>query len=188
MRSKFSMVAIAMLALILGGVAMLSYAQESATSTSRGAWHGRHGRMASVTRELNLTDAQKAQVKQIFQANKATGLPLMQQMAANKKAMLEATANGNYDQAKIQQLASQQAQFMSQLIVQKQAIRHQIYTQVLTQDQRAKAEELRAKQISRIDSRMQKLSQAGENSSPPTVRQPLSLSPWAGPPSCPIFS
>jgi Spy/CpxP family protein refolding chaperone len=80
--------------------------------------------------------------------------------------MLEATANGSYDQAKIQQLANQQAQLMSQLIVQKQAIRHQIYTQVLTPDQRTKAEELRARAISRIDSRMQKLTQAGENSSP----------------------
>ncbi len=165
MRSKFWMAAVAMLALILGGVAVVSYAQDSAASTSQNAWHGRHGRMAYMARELNLTDAQKAQVKQIFQANKATGLPLMQQMAANKKAMLEATVNGSYDQAKIQQLANQQAQLMSQLIVQKQAIRHQIYTQVLTPDQRAKAEELRAKKIARIDSRIQKMSQAGENSS-----------------------
>ena len=160
------MVAVAMLALVLGGVAMLSYAQESATSNPAKSWHGRHGRMGYMARELNLTDAQKAQIKQIFQANKATGLPLMQQMAANKKAMLEATANGSYDQAKVQQLANQKAQLMSQLIVQKQAVRHQIYTQVLTQDQRAKAEELRAKQIARLDSRIQKLSQAGENNSP----------------------
>lgn len=166
MRSKYWTVAIATLVLILGGVAVLSYAQDSATSTTQKAWHGHHGHMAYMARELNLTDAQKAQIKQIFQANKATGLPLMQQMAANKEAMLQATANGNYDQAKIQQLANQQAQLMSQLIVQKQAIRHQIYTQVLTPDQRTKAEELRAQAISRIDSRMQKLSQAGENSSP----------------------
>jgi protein CpxP len=160
------MVAVALLALVLGGTAMLSYAQESATSTTGKSWHGRHGRMGYMARELNLTDAQKTQVKQILEANKSTGLPLMQQMAANKKAMLEATANGSYDQAKIQQLANQQAQLMSQLIVEKQAVRHQIYTQVRTQDQRAKAEELRTKQIARIDSRMQKLSQAGENSSP----------------------
>ena len=166
MKSKFWMVAVAMLALILGGVAMLSYAQESATSTQK-AWHGHHARGAYMMRQLNLTDAQKAQVKEIFQANKANGLPLVQQMAANKKAMLEATANGAYDQAKIQQLASQQAQLMSQLTVQKQAVRHQIYTQVLTADQRVKAEQLRAQAITRIDSRMQKLSQAGETNSSP---------------------
>src|SRR5579884_1072966 len=79
--------------------------------------------------------------------------------------ILEGTANGNYDQAKIQQLANQQAQLMSQLIVQKQAIQHQIYTQVLTPDQRAKAEQLRAEKIARIESRMQKLTQNSENSS-----------------------
>jgi protein CpxP len=166
MKSKFWMVAVAMLALILGGVAIVSYAQESATSSQK-VWRGHHSRMGHMMRELNLTDAQKAQVKEIFQANKATGLPLIQQMAANKKAMLEATANGAYDQAKIQQLATQQAQLMSQLVVQKQAIRHQIYTQVLTSDQRAKAEQLRAQAIARIDSRMQKLSQAGETNSSP---------------------
>ena len=33
MKNKFWMVAVTMLALMLGGVAMLSYAQESATST-----------------------------------------------------------------------------------------------------------------------------------------------------------
>jgi protein CpxP len=163
MKSKFWMVAVAMLALILGGVAMLSYAQESATSGPQKTWHGRHGRMAYMARELNLTDAQKSQIKEIFQANKQTGLPLMQQIAANKKAMLEANANGTYDQAKIQQLANQQAQLMAQRIVQKQAIRHQIYTQVLTADQRAKTEQLRTQEISRIDSRMQKLSQPGES-------------------------
>ena len=166
MRTKFGMVAVAILALVLGGVAMLSYAQESATSVPQKAWHGHRGRMGYLARELNLTDAQKSQIKEIFQANKQTGLPLMQQMAANKKAMLEATANGNYDQAKIQQLASQQAQLMAQAIVQKQAIQHQIYTQVLTADQRAKAEQLRAQRISRIDARMQKLTQTDEANSP----------------------
>ena len=165
MRSKFWMTAVAMLALVLGGVAMLSYAQESATAASQKEWHGRRSHMGYLMRELNLTDAQRTQVKEIFQANKQTGLPLMQQMAANKKAMLEATANGSYDQAKIQQLANQQAQLMAQAMVQKQAMQHQIYTQVLTADQRAKAEELRAQDISRIDSRMQKLSQPGEPSS-----------------------
>jgi protein CpxP len=161
------MVAVAMLGLILGGAAMLSYAQESATSTQPKSWHGHRDHMGYLMRELNLTDAQKGQIKEIFQANKQTGLPLMQQMAANKKAMLEATANGTYDQPKIQQLANQQAQLMAQAIVQKQAIQHQIYTQVLTADQRVKAEQLRAQRISRIDSRMQKLSQAGETNSSP---------------------
>ncbi len=161
MRTRFWMVAAALLALVLTGTAMLSYAQQDATSAPQKVWRGHHARMGYLMRELNLTDAQKTQIKDIFQANKQAGLPLLQQMTANKKAMLEATANGNYDQAKIQALAVQRAQFMSQLIVQKQAIRHQIYTQVLTGEQRAKADQLRAQKISRINSRLQKWSQAG---------------------------
>jgi Spy/CpxP family protein refolding chaperone len=167
MKTRFWMVAAALLALVLAGTAMLSYAQGDATSAPQKVWRGRHAHMGYLMRELNLTDAQKTQIKDIFQANKQTGLPLLQQMAANKKAMLEATANGNYDQAKIQALALQRAQLMSQLIVQKQAIRHQVYTQVLTADQRAKADQLRAQQISRIDNRLQKWSQAGTTTSTP---------------------
>ena len=165
MKTKFWIVTAALLALVLGGFALLSYAQDSSAATPQKSWGGHHAHKAYLMRELNLTDAQKTQVKEMFEANKATGLPLMQQMAANKKAMLEATANGNYDQAKIQALATQQAQLMAQAMVQKQAIQHQIYTQVLTADQRTKADELRAKQISRIDSRMQKLSQSTASNS-----------------------
>jgi protein CpxP len=159
-------IAAALLALVVGSVALLSYAQENAAAAPAEGWHGMHGHMGYLMRELNLSDAQKAQVKDILKANKQTGLPLMQQLAANKKAMLEATSNGNYDQTKIQALAMQQGQLVSQLIVQKQAIQHQIYTQVLTPEQRTKADQLRANAIARIDGRMQKLSQFGAAESP----------------------
>ena len=166
MKTKLWMVAAALLGLVLSGFAMLSYAQDNTASAPQKVWSGHHAHRAYLMRELNLTDAQKAQIKEIFQANKQSGLPLFQQMAANRKAMLEATSNGNYDQAKIQALATQQAQLRAEMIVQKQAIQHQIYTQVLTADQRAKADELRAKQISRIESRLQKLSQPDASNVP----------------------
>jgi len=154
-----------LLALALCGAVMLSYAQETTATPSEG-WHGRYGRMGYLSRELNLTDAQKEQIKSMVKANRQANLPLMQQVAANKKAMLAATANGNFDQAKFQALANQQGQLMAQLMVQKAAIQHQIYTQVLTPEQRSKADELRAQKIARIDSRMQKMSEASAGSSP----------------------
>ena len=85
--------------------------------------------------------------------------PLMQQLAENRKAMLAATASGAFDQAKVTAIANQQAQVMAQLTVEKESMQHQIYTQVLTPDQRATADQLRAKQMARIDQRLQKLSQ-----------------------------
>jgi len=164
MKSKFVTVVIAVLALMLCGTAMLSYAQQNdgTSSSPKAAWAGhRHSHMGYMARELNLTDAQKQQIKTIMQSQKATMSPLMQQLATNRKAMLQATANGAYNQAQVTAIASQQAQLMAQMTVQKQALQHQIYTQVLTSDQRAKADELRQKQISRIDQHMQKWSQSG---------------------------
>ncbi len=163
MKSKLLMVAAALLALMLCGAAMLSYAQESSQATS--VWQGhRHSRMAYLSRELNLTDAQKAQVKSILQANRPNIRPLRLQMTQNRQALLAATANGAYDQAKVQALALQQGQLMAQLMMQKQAVQHQIYTQVLTPEQQATAEQLRAKQLARLTSRIQKLSQSSSQS------------------------
>jgi Spy/CpxP family protein refolding chaperone len=164
MKTKIWIAATVLLALVMCGTALLSYAQDSQAAPTK-VWEGhRHGHMAYLARELNLTDAQKEQIKSIMQANRQANLPLMQKLATSKKAMLAATANGAYDQAKVQALASQQAQLMAQLIVQRQAIQHQIYTQVLTPEQRTTADQLRAKQITRIDNRLQKLSQSGTSS------------------------
>jgi Spy/CpxP family protein refolding chaperone len=117
-------------------------------------------------RELNLTDAQKAQVKTIMQANHASMKTIMQQMAQNRAAMLTATANGAYDAAKIQALANQQAQLNAVMIVNREAVQHQIYTQVLTAEQQAKAEQLRAQELTHISERLQKM--ANGTAAPPS--------------------
>jgi len=160
MKTKFWSVAVALLALALCGTAMLSYAQQKDAAGASG-WGGHgHGHMGFMARELNLTDAQKQQVKTIMQSDRASMHPLMQQLAENRKAMLAVTANGAFDQAKVQAIANQQSQAMAQLMVQKASIQHQIYTTVLTPDQRTKADQMREKQMARIDQRLQKFSQS----------------------------
>jgi Spy/CpxP family protein refolding chaperone len=159
MKTKFWSVAVALLALVLCGTAIFSYAQQNDTAAASG-WSGhQHGRMGFMARELNLTDAQKQQIKTMMQSQHATMHPLVQQLAENRKAMLAATANGAFDQAKVQAIANQQSQAMAQLMVQKASIQHQIYTQVLTADQRTKADQMREKQMERIDQRLQRFSQ-----------------------------
>ena len=62
MKTKFWSVAVALLALMLCGTAMLSSAQQS-DEGGASAWAGHgHGHMGYLARELNLTDAQKAQI------------------------------------------------------------------------------------------------------------------------------
>jgi periplasmic protein CpxP/Spy len=168
MKTKFSMFAVAMLAIVLCGAVMFSYAQETDNSSSpKPVWAGhRHGgEMGYMFKALNLTDAQKAQVKSIVQANRATNRPLMQQMAQTHLAILTATSNGAFDQAKVTALANQQAQLMAQMLVQKQSTQSQIYNQVLTPAQQATANQMRQKQITRINERLQKWSQSGTESS-----------------------
>lgn len=168
MKTKLMVVGV-VLALLLCGVAMVAYGQGPGPE-GMGGHHGMggpgHG-MGFMARELNLTDSQKAQVKTIMQANHANMKPIMQQMEQNRQALLAATANGAFDAAKIQALANQQAQLQVAMTVQHEALKHQIYTQVLTTEQQAKAEQLRTQEISRITEHLQKMANGTAAPPPP---------------------
>jgi protein CpxP len=157
MKTKLMVVA-SVMALLLCGASMAAYAQGAGQEgMGHHGWEGPGHGMAFLGRELNLTDAQKAQVKTIMQASHASMKTVMQQMAQNRQALLAATANGAFDAAKIQILANQQAQLQAAMIVQREAVQHQIYTQVLTSEQQAKAEQMRTQEINRITEHLQKM-------------------------------
>jgi Spy/CpxP family protein refolding chaperone len=164
--------AVSLMALLLCGGALVANAQGPEGGPHK-AWggpgHGTGMGMGLALHELNLTDAQKAQVKQIMQANHASMKPLMTQMEQNRAAMLAVTANGQYDQAKIQALAAQAGQLHAAMIANHEAVAHQIYTQVLTADQQAKAEQLRTEKINRINEHIQKI--ANGTNAPPSPAQ-----------------
>lgn len=154
MRNKLFVVAIALMALLLGGTAILVHAQQPGGATS--GWHDHHGdHMAWMARELNLTDAQQEQAKKIMEASHETMHPLTQQMEANRQAMMAATATENFDQAKVQALANQQGQLTAQMAMQKALVHNQIYTQVLTPEQRIKAADMMQKHMQRMAQHMQ---------------------------------
>lgn len=163
MKSSSWKFVVALLAVVLCAAVMISYAQQTDSTDPKPAWAGyRHGdHMGYMVKALNLTDPQKAQVKSIMQANRTSMRPLIQQMEQNRLAMLTATSGGAFDQAKVTALANQQAQLMAQMTVNRQSIRSQIYNQVLTPEQRATADQMHQKQITRINERMQKWSQSG---------------------------
>ena len=171
MKTKL-MVVVSVMALMLCGTAMMAYAQGPEGGPHHG-WGGPGGGMGYLARELNLTDAQKAQVKTIMQANHANMKPIMQQMEQNRVALLTATANGAYKdaatQTQIQNLANQQSLLEAQMIMNREKVKYLIYTQVLTADQQAKAEQLRTQEISRITEHLQKM--ANGTASPPPPEQ-----------------
>ncbi len=94
-----------------------------------------------IARELNLTEAQKAQVKTLMEAGHATFAPLHQKMDDARKQLELATANGQFDEAQVRSLANQQAQLMAETIVEHQRTISKAYS-LLTPEQRVKADEM----------------------------------------------
>jgi protein CpxP len=111
---------------------------------------------------LDLTDAQRAQIKQIHENAKPTLKPLWQQEHQSHRAMMDLITSGNFDQAKAQAIANQEAQIHAQLEVQHAQLMAQAY-QVLTSEQKTKLSEFLAKQQQRMEEHMKEHSAAPEN-------------------------
>lgn len=159
--------AVTIMSLMLCGGAMMSYAQGPGPGGPGWGMH-EHGPMGHMFRDLDLTDAQHQQVKALMDANKTAMHSLILQMMQNRLAMLQATANGAYNQAAIQTLVSREAQLEVQMKMQHQALEHQIYTQVLTADQQAKFNQQRTDEINRITQHIQKMQSGAAPEAPPT--------------------
>lgn len=156
--------AVTILALMVWGGAAASYAQGPGPGGP--GWGHEGGPMGHMFHDLNLTDAQHQQVKALMEANKTAMHAVILQMEQNRLAMLQATSNGTYNQAAIQNLANQQAQLQAQMTVQHQALEHQIYTQVLTAEQQAQFNQHVTNEITHITQHIQKM-QSGATPAPP---------------------
>jgi hypothetical protein len=83
------------------------------------------------------------QVKAIWEKEKPTLQPLMQQMRQNHSAMKTLEASGPFDEAKTRALATQNSQTMIELQVEHARIKSEIM-QILTPDQKTKLAQLEA--------------------------------------------
>jgi protein CpxP len=93
-------------------------------------------------KKLNLTDAQKEQVKAIRAEEGPKMKPLMQQLKAGRDQLEALRKSGTFDEAKVRAIAKGQADTLTDMIVVKECMMSRIYG-VLTPEQRAKAEEMR---------------------------------------------
>ena len=98
---------------------------------------------------LDLTDAQQAQMKAIMEKEKPNIQPLVKQLMQAHKDLSALEDSGTFDEAKVRALAAQNTQALTELIVQKARI-HSEMIQVLTPDQKAKLESLKAKHAERM--------------------------------------
>jgi periplasmic protein CpxP/Spy len=105
---------------------------------------GRGRGMGMFLRGLDLTDDQKAKVKEIMTASHAAVEPTMASVKEVHQKMTAATAGGAFDQAQVEAIANEQAGLMAKMMVEREKAKSQIFA-LLTDAQKAKAAEMRAK-------------------------------------------
>jgi len=114
---------------------------------------GPGGEFHYMLKQLDLTTDQHAQVKAIFEKEKPTLQPLMEQMRQNHSAIKTLEASGSFDEAKTRALAQQNSQTMIELQVEHARIKSEIM-QILTADQKTKLAQIEANHQAHMDKHM----------------------------------
>ena len=99
-------------------------------------------RLDRMARDLNLTQAQLSELKAFFDAERSILESMMKKLDGQRRQLDETTANGQFDEAQVRAMATQQAQTLAELIVAHKRAEARIYS-VLTPEQRARFQELR---------------------------------------------
>ena len=122
---------------------------------AEGREHGMQGgdRMSGAFfRDLDLTDAQKAQMKQIRESHSQNLRPLMEQVRAKRQELRQVSESGAFNEALVTQKLSEIAPLEAKLMGE-QFRTHQEMLSVLTAEQKTKLEQLRAQQKSKWSER-----------------------------------
>jgi len=148
----------------LSAVLVLLFAAAAGAQTDAAPPHRMHGGPGAAmfdggmfplfSKQLDLTEEQHAQIKQIFRSAKPALQPLMQQERQSHHAMMQLVASGNFDQAKAQTIATQESQIHAQIELQHAVLASQAY-QVLTADQKTKLNDLMTNREQRFERHMQ---------------------------------
>ncbi len=156
---RTTIVTVALAVLLIAGVAVSQTVRKAAQHEGFGGGFGPGGHMLGVMSDyLGLTEAQQAQVKQIFAAEKPILQPLMQQLHQSQLQMHQLITSGNFDEAKAREIASQEAQTRTDLMVQRAKIHAQIFN-LLTPDQKTKAVDFMNRREQRFQKHMQHMQQ-----------------------------
>lgn len=106
--------------------------------------------MKRMAARLELTEPQQEEIHTLIEAQMPALKPLIGQLMHSRKRLAEINDGDTFQEAETRSLVEQQSKALDELLVIKERLRHQI-NQVLTPDQRTKAEEMRG----RFEQRMQ---------------------------------
>ena len=129
--------------IVAGGVAVMAAAAaytSPVVAQARGFIHNgeRIAHIRSMVAELDLSDTQKAQIKEIVASAAPSIQPVVAEIERNHLALRAATEN-HYDASRVRIIAEKQGKLVSQLTIDGARVKAQIFG-VLTPTQREKAE------------------------------------------------
>src|SRR6185369_14833532 len=105
--------------------------------------HGWGGMYDNAFRQLNLTEDQKAKMKQILEAFAQTNKPLMDQLRAKRQELRQANEGGTFNEALATQKLTEMASLEAKLMGERFKL-HQESLSVLTAEQKAQLEQSKA--------------------------------------------
>lgn len=110
-----------------------------------------HG-VGFFARYLDLSDAQREQMKAVMHKERPALKPLMQQLHQAREQLKQYEV-GVYNEVKVRALAAQQAQTMVELTVQQTRIHNELF-QLLTPEQQARMKEFESNREQRMQQHM----------------------------------
>jgi len=143
---KMKVLAIASLSaviLIIGSIAVAQTVKTHRGQRQRGALMGRGFGGDRIFARLNLTDDQKAKIKQIRQSSRESNKPLFEQLRAKRQELRQASEGGTFNEALATQKLTEMAGLQAKLMGVRFQLRQQMLS-VLTAEQKAQLDQLKA--------------------------------------------
>ena len=150
---KVKVLAIASLsAVVLAASIAVAQSVKTETQDGKGGRHGWHGEGMKrggdrgsdrLFSRLNLTDDQKAKLKQIRESFATTNKPLMEQLRAKRQELRQASEGGTFNEALATQKLTEAAGLEAKLMGARFQLHQQMLT-VLTAEQKAQLDQMKA--------------------------------------------
>jgi protein CpxP len=141
MRKRILLIASIAVLVIGASVFALGHGRFEMLQHGRGEGRGHGDMLEHMARELNLTDTQKQQVKAIMEAAESSTEATRTKLDDIRKQLDAATANGQFDETQVRNLANQKAQLEADMMVEHLRAKSKVFS-ILTAEQRTKAEEM----------------------------------------------
>ncbi|MGC9194125.1 MAG: Spy/CpxP family protein refolding chaperone [Syntrophobacteraceae bacterium] len=100
-----------------------------------------HPRHKDFWKKLDLSPAQKKQIKAIRTQERPKMQPLIKQLKAGREQLIALRKTSKFDEAKVRAIADEQAKTLANVIVERERVMYQI-REILTPEQRAKLDQM----------------------------------------------